>query len=219
MSSPAAERKPVETPAKPRPKRAAAKPAPAKRRPPAPPKPEPAPEPVQVRAARSSRLAAGFAAAAVTAVVGVFLLVGRDAETRPIESGTPTPVTAAELAGFAEAREAPVYWAGDVDSRALELTATDAASFVRYLRGSAAESLTVATYPLADAYATASRRAGSDEMTSRRLGDGGLVVWSPAQPTSVYLAWRGTPALVEVYAPDAAEARAVALSGRVRPVP
>ena len=43
-------------------------------------------------------------------------------------------------------------------------------------------------------------------------------MWNLARPTSVYLAFPGVPHLVEVYAPDADEARTLALSGRIRPV-
>ena len=153
----------------------------------------------------------------------VYLLVGGDDE-RPasIAGGAPTAISAAELARFARDSESPVYWVGGRRQRQLELTATPSATFVRYrsegTSASAGSSLTIATYPLEDAYVTAIGRSRSDGMTSRRTDDGGIAVWSLEQPTSVYLAWRGVPSLVEVYAPTAAEARAVALSGRVRPV-
>jgi hypothetical protein len=43
-------------------------------------------------------------------------------------------------------------------------------------------------------------------------------VWSQKLPTSVYVAFPGVPHLVEVYAPNADDARTLALSGRIRPV-
>ena len=55
-------------------------------------------------------------------------------------------------------------------------------------------------------------------MTSQPTRNDGLAVWSKARPTSVYVAFRGVPSLVEVYAPDAKEARTLALSGRIRTV-
>jgi hypothetical protein len=160
---------------------------------------------------------------AILAAAFVYLLVGGDGDARtPITNGVPAVVSADELAHFAHGRRKAVYWAGDANSRHIELTTTPTAAFVRYLpagvqagRGS---SLTVATYPLADAYATALGRSRGKGMTSRRTDDGGIAAWSLAQPTSVYLAWRDTPSLVEVYAPTASEARTVALSGRVRRV-
>lgn len=219
MRKPAAEPEGVDTPtpAKPRPKRAPAKKRPAARaaKPKAPHVPVRPPAPRWIVAAR-------IGAAAIAIAAAVFLLVGGGGD-RPAEirAGTATPVTADELAEFARSFSNDVYWAGALASRPLELTASQAATFVRYgpdAPGGDGSSLTVATYPLGDAYATATRRARTEGMSSRRTADGGIAVWSRSRPTSVYLAWRGTPSLVEVYAPTAAEARSIALSGRVRPV-
>ena len=70
--------------------------------------------------------------------------------------------------------------------------------------GDSARAITIATYPLRNAYATAVSRSKSAQMTSKReAAGGGLVVWSRTRPTSVYLAFPGVPQLVEVYAPDA----------------
>ena len=135
----------------------------------------------------------------------------------------PAAVSPEELAAFASANDVPVYWAGALRGRTLELTRTATGAFVRYLpagtaAGSSTRALTVGTYPLRDAYGTAVQRANADAMTSRRTANGGLAVWSTKQPTSVYVAFRGVPSLLEVYAPRAAEARTLALSGRLRPI-
>ena len=119
--------------------------------------------------------------------------------------------------------DGPVYWAGPLASRKLELTTTTVGTFVRYLPlnapvGDSERAITVGTYPLRNAYATAVSRAKAPEMTSRETAGGGLVVWSKTLPTSVYLAFPGVPQLVEVYAPDADTARGLALSGDIRPV-
>lgn len=129
----------------------------------------------------------------------------------------------APLAAFAEAQDGPVYWAGTIASRHLELTRTADGTFVRYLpagveAGDSGRALTVATYPLQGAYATATQRAGSRAMISRRISGGGIAVWSKAAPTSVYVAFPRVPHLVEVYAPDADEARRLAFSGHIAPV-
>ena len=222
MTSPtAAEADAVATPAKPRTRRApTAKPATAGKRAasaetsrPEPKQALPAPPPNRLR------LAGGLCAAAIATVAFVYLLVGGDTEQpATIANDVPTVVSAGELAGFARSSGTEVYWAG-AGGRQLELTTTPSGTFVRYRPAvAAASSLTVGTYPLEDAYATAVGRSRTEGMTSRRTADGGIAVWSLEQPTSVYLAWRGVPSLVEVYAPTAAEARTVALSGRVRPV-
>jgi hypothetical protein len=132
-------------------------------------------------------------------------------------------ITSADLTSFASSHNGPVYWAGPIASRKLELTTTSAGTFVRYLPlaasvGNSERAITVATYPLQKAYATALARSKNPQMTSREAAAGGLAVWSRARPTSVYLAFPGVPQLIEVYAPSAAEARTLALSGRIRPV-
>ena len=158
-------------------------------------------------------LAAGSTAA------GFFLLRG-DGES---EAGAPAAVSAATLTSFASSHDGPVYWVGPMAARKLELTSTSAGTFVRYLPlsasiGDSSRAITVGTYPMRNAYATAVGRAKTTQMTSREAAGGGLAVWSKARPTSVYLAFPGVPQLVEVYAPDADQARTLALSGRIRPV-
>lgn len=127
------------------------------------------------------------------------------------------------LEAFADGSTTPIYWAGSIEGRELELTRTADGTFVRYLPpsvrpGGVDRVLTVATYPVAKPYATAVAQAKSDGMVSREIANGGLAVWSRAQPTSVYVAFPGVAQLVEVYSPSAAEARQVALSGRIKPV-
>ena len=142
----------------------------------------------------------------------------------PIGPDAPAAVSAASLASFAGSHDGPVYWVGPMAARTLELTSPVHGTFVRYLPSSASvgdseRAITVGTYPMRNAYATAAARAKSTQMTSRETAPGrGLAVWSKTRPTSVYLAFPGVPHLVEVYAPDAGQARSLALSERIRPV-
>jgi hypothetical protein len=158
-------------------------------------------------------LAAGSTAA------GLVVLRGGDQS----EAGAAAAVSAATLTSFASSHDGSVYWVGPMAARKLELTSTSTGTFVRYLPlsasiGGSARAITVGTYPMRNAYATAVGRAKTTQMTSREAAGGGLAVWSKARPTSVYLAFPGVPQLVEVYAPDADQARTLALSGRIRPV-
>jgi hypothetical protein len=211
-----------------KPPRAAAKPAAPRRRAPAKPAvaadSTPVPEPTAA-GGRGRKLlfltscALGLVAASVAAA---FLLLRGDGSPEP-GAAAPAAVSTAALTAFASSHDGPVYWAGPIASRTLELTSTNAGTFVRYLPlsasvGGSARSITIGTYPLRNAYATAVGRAKSPQMTSRETAGGGLAVWSTTLPTSVYLAFPGVPHLVEVYAPDAAKARSLALSGRIRPV-
>lgn len=209
-----------------KPARPAAKPAaPRKRAPAKPAVPAdtvaPAEAPAQPRRRRRSALlwSALIILAAGSTAAGFLLLRGDDRT----ETGAPAAVSAETLTSFARSHDGPVYWFGPMAARKLELTSTTAGTFVRYLPlsasiGDRARAITVGTYPMRNAYATAVTRAKTTQMTSREAAGGGLAVWSKARPTSVYLAFPGVPHLVEVYAPDADAARTLALSGRIRPV-
>ena len=77
--------------------------------------------------------------------------------------------------------DGPVYWLGPMAARKLELTSTSAGTFVRYLPlsasiGDSSRAITVGTYPMLNAYATAAGRAKSTQMTSRETTGGGLAV-------------------------------------------
>jgi hypothetical protein len=193
------------------------KPKPAPRKRTAARKPAAPAAPVRTRPLLAIALVAVLALGAAAAVS---VSVLRADETQPAPAET---VSAGDLAAFAGASATPVYWAGRIAGRELELSRTADGTFVRYLpptveAGGERRVLTVATYPVAAAYATAQAQAKGEGMTSRETRNGGLAVWSRAKPTSVYVAFDGVPQLVEVYAPIAAEARRVALSGRIRPV-
>lgn len=211
-----------------KPARPAAKPAaPRKRAPAAKPKAAARPrkvtaslpaEPATPRAHPSQRrnwfalLSVGLVVVAVASAAG-FLALRDEA---------PSGAAAGMLASFAGSHDGPVYWVGSIPGRKLELTTTDGGTFVRYLPlsasvGDSEQAITVATYPLENAFATAVSRSKSPQMSSSRAVGGGLVVWSRTRPTSVYVAFPGVPHLVEVYAPDASQARTLALSGRIRP--
>lgn len=189
------------------------------------PRPTAAPAPAPDRHRAYGLLAAGWMAIVVVAAAGgtASILLGGDGESPgTIAAGVPVTVSGEALTAFADSHEAPVYWAGGIPSRRLELTTSRAGTFVRYLPMGARAGdprptfATIATYPLPRAYATAARRRMQPGMTSRKIAGGGLAVWSRGRPTSVYVAFAGVPHLVEVYAPTGREAQR--LSGRLRPV-
>jgi hypothetical protein len=188
----------------------------------------PAPEAVSLspdglrRRHRLAFTSVGVAVLVAATVAGFLFLRGDDRSNQSL-AGAPAAVSAERLATLASSQAGPVYWAGPISARKLELTTTGSGTFVRYLPlstsvGDSGRAITVATYPLRNAFATAVSRSKSPQMTSRETAAGGLVVWSRTRPTSVYLAFPGVPHLVEVYAPDAVQARTLALSGRIRPV-
>jgi hypothetical protein len=118
----------------------------------------------------------------------------------------------------------PIYWAGHQPG-ADELTVdVNGNVFIRYLpegipAGSRRRtSLTVATYPFADAYGTlqaASRQAGA---TVGHTPDGGLVVSGRGKPRNAYIAYPDVDCQIEVYDPRSGRALELALSGAIAPV-
>jgi hypothetical protein len=164
--------------------------------------------------------AATLVVGAGVAAAALLLLRGEDARPPDVRAGAPLLVSADELAAHARAAGDPVYWAGEIEDRRLELTTTSTGTFVRYLPpgvevGDGRRTLTVATYPLANAFATATARARNAQMASEEVERGGLAVWNRRRPTSVYLAFPNGRPLIEIYSPNAGEALRLARSGQV----
>ena len=180
----------------------------------------------RIRTAPSVLVVVAWLAVVLTAALGgaAVLLLGGDEDSTAIPAGVPVAASPQMLSDFAATRGTPVYWAGGLRARQIELTTTREATFVRYLpKGVSvgdprATFTTIATYPLPDAYATAAGRRTQPGMASRKTSGGGLAVWSRKKPTSVYVAYPGVPHLVEVYDDRRREALQLALSGRLRPV-
>ena len=160
---------------------------------------------------------------AACAAVAVFYLRGEEADRPP--PGAPKVASAAELHSLAADVSRPLFWAGARPGLRYELTRTRRGkSFVRYLPDGVqagdrrAAFLTVATYPQPRAYPVtegSSRRRG---MVRESTAGGGLAVWSRKRPNSVYLAYPGGNQLIEVFSPDAGEARRLVVAGQVGPV-
>jgi hypothetical protein len=169
-------------------------------------------------------LAAGVALLALVAGSVVLLLGGGD-DDGSRAAGAPREVSVQELRSAAEAAGHPLYWAGAVPGRRLELTKNARGHlFVRYLPADARVGddrpafTTVGTYPQEDAYQAAERSARRRGSTRRDAPGGGIAVWTRDSPTSVYLAYPGSDVLVEIYDPDPERARELVLSGEVGPV-
>ncbi len=159
---------------------------------------------------------------ALTAVGAVFLLA-RAEEDRPL--GTPSEASVSELRALAEDAGTPIYWAGTSPGDRFEVTETRGERFfVRYLPPNVdvaderPEFLTVGTYPYPRAYAVTEESSTQEAMASASAPAGGLAVWSEKRPTSVYVAYPGSELLVEVFSPEASEARRLVLDGDVGPV-
>jgi hypothetical protein len=177
------------------------------------------------------RLAA-VAVVAVVVAVGVWLIVrGGGSSSSPSATTTtaasatplgPVAATQASLVTFAKALKRPIYWAGPVRGDTYEFTETSAGNiYVRYLPKGVrvgdprAAFRVVATYPYPGALAALSKLAGTKGVP---LKGGALVLPSAGYAKSVHMAYPGVAYEIEVFDPVPGKARAIAVSGQVRPI-
>jgi hypothetical protein len=171
------------------------------------------------------RRGAVIAAAVLVAVLAYILLRGGD------DDGSKKNVVAADAAEvqkLAAEQEHTPYWAGPGGAQTFEWTDTsDGRVFVRYLTGGAQINdqrpnfLTVGTYPVpgGDGLAAVKQAAKQPGAKTFRVKGGALGLVNEKKPTSVYLAYPGSPDQIEVYDPDPAEALKLVTSGQIQPIP
>lgn len=141
------------------------------------------------------------------------------------EAAPPRIVTVAQLREAAVTLGQPIYWAGPVAGKELELKELGEGGGVQLLylpKGTAAgegspKSLTVGSYPLADPEKALEGFAKRPDSTSHQASDGREVVSSSTAPTSVYFSSADNSVQVEVYDPSPQKAMSLALSGKVEP--
>lgn len=171
-------------------------------------------------------------ALALAAGVAVWLVVrddgddsapSRAAPAEQADAAGPQLIPLATLRARAAQVEQPIYWAGHRPGRRFEITETSGRIYIRYLPqgatvGAAKPYLTVATYRHANAFAatrTVARREGSVPID---VGTRGIAFYSRDHPTSVYLAYRGSPYQIEVFHPLPRIAHELVSTRRVRPI-
>jgi hypothetical protein len=160
----------------------------------------------------------------LAAAVVIWMLVGGGSNATPAAKSGPTIVSQTELGHFASSLDYPVYWAGPKPGFSYELTATDGRVWVRYLPAGVKAGdprpnfLVIGTYKQAHAFSGLVAAAKQPDSLSKRIADGGLLVFSSERPTSVYFGYPGVKYQVEVYAPSAKTARALVVDGKATPV-
>ena len=183
---------------------------------------------------RGMRIGAVIAVAVAVAIGAWLLTRGSSSPTTATTTQTtatttvsvtaigPIAETALTLGQYAQTIHQPIYWAGPKQGYTYELTRTSAGNvYVRYLPpgvkvGDTRSSfLFVVTYPFPDALTGLKDVANGGGTT---LPDGGLALPSAGYAKSYHLAYPNVPYEIEVYDPSPARAKAVALSGQVRPV-
>jgi hypothetical protein len=185
---------------------------------------------------RRRRNVAVLAGIGLVAAAFVVLLLGIDGEERagdgagagsgssPAVTDGPEEADLDRLRELAGAVGHPVYWAGEQPGD-LELTVSpDGSIFIRYLPegvpvGSRdVTSLTVATYPYDDAFATLKSAAKQLGAIRDRTPDGGIVVGNKGNPNTAYVAYPDADHQIEVYDPEPGTAFERATSGEIEPV-
>ena len=136
----------------------------------------------------------------------------------------PAAVSLDRLRSLAGSVGHPVYWAGPRPG-GYELTVdVNGNIFIRYLEGTVPvgsrrrTSLSVATYPFANAYRTlqaASRQLGA---IAAHTPDGGLVVAGKGSPHNVHIAYPDRDIQVEVFDPRPGRALRLATDGAIGPL-
>jgi hypothetical protein len=143
----------------------------------------------------------------------------------PVERPGARIVSLQQLVAAAHALHHPVYWAGPGHGKVYELTTTPTGrAYVRYLlpgtkAGADVPELTVATYPVANAYEVTIRAAAQPGSVTVPVTGNGIAFYAKSDPTSVYFARPRQSVQVEVYFPQASEAASLVTNGAVVEVP
>jgi hypothetical protein len=165
-------------------------------------------------------------AVAVGFVVWAVVGSGDDDVGGNTAAGTgPVAVSYDGLTTLAAALSQPVYWVGPRGGTRYELQQlSDGKMYLRYLpegvqAGDAGKHLTVATYPLEDAYSVTSGHATAQGSQQVDAGEGAVAFFSSSNPTSVYAAFDGFDQQIEVYDPKPGVARRLVAGGALAQVP
>jgi hypothetical protein len=150
--------------------------------------------------------------------------------------GAPTPATTTSAANAAVAVSpsalkqlartlgSPIYWAGTKSGDTYELRQTASGwVYIRYLPGGVAVGatqpyLTIATYPVENAFSITSDASGQSGTVKIPVTGGGVAFYAKARPNSVYLAFPGVNEQVEVFDPSAALGHRAVAKGEIRQV-
>jgi hypothetical protein len=160
-------------------------------------------------------------------VIAIWLIAGGDDDDEPSSDSAAAPaiVDADALQERSEEEETPIYWAGEQAGAELELSVPEEGrTYVRYLTGGAEAGdpqpnfLTVGTYAFAEPIPALEELAGKPGGVQRTGPGGAVVYFNRNSPSSVYIAYPGVEAQIEVFDPDPKRAKELATSGAIVPV-
>jgi hypothetical protein len=184
----------------------------------------------RVTALRGSKVAPTALVAVIALIAFVVWLVvssgGSGSKSSSPASNQAVVLSFSGLQTIATTLHAPMFWVGTKPNSAYELTqTTDGKFLIRYVpngtaAGAGGLSLTVGTYPVANAYNVA--RAAASQPSAVKVPVGGtnaIAFYGKNKPTSVYVTFPGVDDQIEVFAPSGALARRLVSQGRLKPVP
>jgi hypothetical protein len=168
----------------------------------------------------------GVVVAAIVAVALIVLLAsGGDDDSSTSGSGGEAEIVSVDSLREAVAGETPsVYWAGERQGTELELSRPeDGRTYVRYLTDGAkagdprADFLTVGTYAEEKPVAALRRQGREPGGVLGNAPGGATVYFDQSKPQSVYVAFPGVEAQIEVYDPNFKQALQLVNSGQIVP--
>ena len=182
--------------------------------------------------ARNPRARVGaIVAVAALVAIGVWLVVRHNdngSSSGAIATGPaigPVAATQDRLRQLADQEGHDVYWIGPEGNTTYELTRTSAGRiYVRYLPNGVPVGVDkpdytiVGTYPVPNATSVLQGLAAKSGENKLSVPNGGIAVYSSAQPTNVYVAYPGSNLQIEVFDPSAERAQRLVTSGQVVPV-
>jgi hypothetical protein len=143
--------------------------------------------------------------------------------TRPPAEG-PEAASLGRLRELADSVWYPVYWAGQRPG-GYELTVDRNANiFIRYggvpqsVGSRRTTSLTIATYPFANAFEILRAASRGPGTTVGHTPDGGLAVLREGSPRNAYIAYPHRDVQIEVYDPRPGRALGLATAGSITPI-
>ena len=168
----------------------------------------------------------GVALVGVVAIaLGAWLALDDDDNSSESPSGEAEIVSVDELREAVSGPGTPVYWAGEQADTELELSRPEKGrTYVRYLTDGAeaddpkAAFLTVGTYVTTDPVARLTRLGEESGGVLAKAPGGATVYFARSQPRSIYLAYPGVEAQIEIYDPDFERALQLVNSGQIVPV-
>jgi hypothetical protein len=172
---------------------------------------------------RTLRIAALIGLGLIAVVLGLMLILDDSDDSKsPAEAGAAKVVSVEELREAAASGTTPIYWAGSQPEAELELSRPDTTrTFVRYLTDGAeagdpgADFLTVGTYVDEHPVETLKRQGKEPGGALTTAPGDATVYFDRNDPHSVYVAYPGVAAQIEVYDPDFKRALQLVKSGQI----